>query len=121
MLEHEEIVRRCLHCGKHFASVAEAREAYRAIHGLNVDQLDEIARRIDANPQTVQGLRIMFGYACVALDWLEYHGRPLTKRELKLLHDEFDGRDSLRNVLAWELKMGAWQVVREVDWKDESR
>jgi hypothetical protein len=66
---------------------------------------------------TVRGLRIVSQYACMALEWLEYHHQPLTQWHLQQLEAEFSGADPKREVLKWRLHQGAWEILRKVDWQ----
>ena len=105
----------CLTCCRRFATIGEARAAFQALGALTVDQSDAIARRRELDPSMLRGLVVVSRHACMALDWLEYHHRPLTRLHLKQLVDEFDGADPNRNVLRWELHTGAWEILRKID------
>src|SRR5688572_6349224 len=89
-------------CRQRYASIDEARETYRELGGLTFEEAEAIAHRLRLNPSVVRGLTIVSRHACMALEWLEYHERPLTKRELQELHREFEHSDPKRNVLGWE-------------------
>ena len=107
----------CLTCQRRFSSIAEAREAFRELGSLTVEHSDAIARKRRLNPMTIRGLVMISRYACMALDWLDYHHQPLTQWHLRQLEAEFKGADCKRDVLKWELHTGASEVLRKVDWQ----
>ena len=115
--ELDKTITTCLACRTRFGSVDEARDAFREVGGLTVEEGEAVAHRLRLSPMVVRGLTIMCRHACMALEWLEYHRQPLTKRQLQRLQREFAGADAKRDVLGWELQNGAWEVLRKVDWQ----
>jgi hypothetical protein len=113
----DKAISTCLTCRGRFASIGEAREAFREIGGLTFEEGEAFAERLGLKPTVVRGLSIVSRHACMALDWLEYHGQPLTQWHLRQLHREFEQSDPKRDVLGWELQIGAWEVLRKVDWE----
>ncbi len=98
-------------------SIEEARRVYRALGALSFEDAEAAARRLQLDASVVRGLATVSRHACMALEWLEYHGKPLTKRHLQQLQQEFERSDPKQSVLGWELQVGAWEVLRKVDWQ----
>jgi hypothetical protein len=117
LIDLDSAARVCLTCRGRFGSVDEAREAYRALGALPTDEADSMAKRLQVASLTFRGVIVVSRHASIALDWLEYHQRPLTKFELRKLRAEFEGAHPVREVLAWELQNGAREVLRSVDWQ----
>ena len=116
-LDLEKSIDVCLTCRQRFGSIGEARQVFRELGALTVEQGDAVARKRRMNPMTIRGLAMVARYACMALDWLEYHDQPLTQWHLQQLEAEFRGADPKRDVLKWELHTGAWEILRKVDWQ----
>jgi hypothetical protein len=111
----------CLTCRRRFASIGEARAVFQELGGLTVDQSNAVARRRLLDPTMMRGLTMIARYACMALEWLEYHDQPLTQWHLQQLEAEFKGADPKCGVLKWELHQGAWEILRKVDWQPVAR
>ena len=58
----------CLTCRQRFGSIGEAREVFRQLGALAVDESDAIARKRRLDPMTIRGLVIVSQCACMALD-----------------------------------------------------
>jgi hypothetical protein len=63
----------CLTCRRRFASISEARAVFQELGVLTVEQSNAIAERRLLDRTMMRGFTMIARYACMALDWLEYH------------------------------------------------
>lgn len=119
----EEIIRVVEICRGHkqrFKSFEEGRRAFQRIAGLTLDESSQIAEHRSYNSGAMWGLHYQCRSACMAIDWLEYHGQPFSQEAFDKLLDEFKDSIPGSSILGFELKSGAWWVLLKCIWDGTS-